>query len=90
MDNPTTLTDLQSEKALLERDAAALRQSLHKLRQAGREHTMPAHLWQAEFAGQHEQLVIVAGNIGELDRRILVLVEGEEGSDPKNAPRLRV
>jgi hypothetical protein len=35
----TTLTDLQSEKDLLERDAAALRQSLHELRQAGREHT---------------------------------------------------
>jgi hypothetical protein len=37
MDNPTALTDLQSEKALLERDAAALRKSLHELRQAGRE-----------------------------------------------------
>ena len=76
MDNPTTLTDLQSEKDLLEREAAALRQSLHKLRQADREHTMPAHVWQAEFARQHEKLVIVAGKIGGLDKRILALVEG--------------
>ena len=55
MDNPTALTDLQSEKDLLERDAAALRQSMHELRQAGREHTMPAHVWQLAFARQHEQ-----------------------------------
>ena len=40
MDNRTALTDLQSEKDLLEREAAALRQSLHELRQAGREHTL--------------------------------------------------
>ena len=40
MDNLTTLTDLQSEKDLLEREAAALRQSLHELRQAGRDHTL--------------------------------------------------
>jgi hypothetical protein len=88
--NPATLINLQSEKALLERDAAALRKSLHELRQAGREHTLPAHVWQAEFARQHEQLVIVAGKIGGLDNRILALVEGEEGSDPENAARLRV
>jgi hypothetical protein len=31
MDNRTALTDLQSEKDLLERDAATLRQSLHEL-----------------------------------------------------------
>jgi hypothetical protein len=40
MDNPTALAALQSEKDLLEREAAALRQSLHELRQAGREHTL--------------------------------------------------
>ena len=85
MDNLTTLTDLQSEKDLLEHDAAALRQSLHKLRQAGREHTMPTHLWQLAFARQHEQLVIVAGKIGALDKRILALVEGKEKSDPESA-----
>ena len=34
MDNRTALVDLQSEKDLLEREAAALRQSLHELRQA--------------------------------------------------------
>lgn len=82
MDNPTTLTNLQSEKDLLERDAAALRQSMHELRQAGREHTLPAHVWQAEFARQYEKLVIVAGKIGGLDKRIRALVEGEEESDP--------
>ena len=82
MDNRTALTDLQSEKDLLEREAAALRQSLHELRQAGREHTLPAHVWQAEFAGQHEKLVIVAGKIGALDKRILALVEGKKKSDP--------
>jgi hypothetical protein len=76
MDNPTALAALQSEKDLLEREAAALRQSLHKLRQAGREHTLPAHVWQAEFARQHEKLVIVASKIGALDKRILALVEG--------------
>ena len=76
-----TLTNLQSEKDLLEREAAVLRQSLHELRQAGREHTMPAHLWQLEFARQHEQLVIVAGKIGGLDKRILALVEGKEKSN---------
>jgi hypothetical protein len=85
-----TLTNLHSEKDLLEREAAALRQSLHELHQGGREHTLTAHVWQAEFARLHEKLVIVAGKIGELDKRILALVEGEEGSDPKNAPRLRV
>jgi hypothetical protein len=83
MDNPTRLTNLQSEKDLLERDAAALRQSLHELRQAGREHTLPAHVWQAEFARQHEKLVFVADKIGGLDKRILALVEGEEKSDPE-------
>jgi hypothetical protein len=76
MDNPTALTNLQSEKDLLERDATALRQSLHELHQAGREHTLTAHVWQTEFARQHEQLVIVAGKIGGLDKRILALVEG--------------
>ena len=81
MDNPITLTDLQSEKTLLERDAAALRKSLHELREAGREHTLPAHVWQAEFARQHEKLVFVAGKIGGLDKRILTLVEGKEKSD---------
>jgi hypothetical protein len=80
MDNPTTLTDLQSEKDLLEREAAALRQSLHELRQAGRDHTLTAHVWQAEFARQHEKLVTVASKIGGLDKRILALVEG---STPK-------
>jgi tRNA G37 N-methylase TrmD len=80
MDNPTALAALQSEKALLERDAAALRESLHKLHQAGREHELPAHVWQAEFARQHEKLVIVAGKIGGLDKRILALVEGKEKS----------
>jgi hypothetical protein len=85
MDNPTTLTNLQSERALLERDAAALRQSMHELRQAGREHTLPAYVWQAEFARRHEKLVIVAGKIGGLDKRIIALVEGEEKSDPENA-----
>ena len=49
---------------------------MHKLRQAGREHTLPAHVWQAEFARQHEKLVVVTGKIGGLDKRILVLVEG--------------
>ena len=73
----TTLTDLQSEKDLLERDAAALRQSLHELRQAGREHTLAAHVWQSEFARHHEKLEIVAGKIGALDKRILALVEGK-------------
>ena len=75
-DNPTTLANLQSEKALLEHDAAALRQSMHKLRQAGREHTLSAHVWQSEFARQHEKLVVVTGKIGGLDKRILALVEG--------------
>jgi hypothetical protein len=70
------LTDLQSEKALLERDAAALHQSLHELHQAGREHMLSANVWQAEFARQNEKLVIVAGKIGGLDKRILALVEG--------------
>ena len=81
MDTPTALTDLQSEKDLLEREAAALRQSLHELRQAGREHTLSAHVWQDEFARQHEQLVIVAGKIGAVDKRILALVEGK-GKQP--------
>jgi hypothetical protein len=76
MDNPTALTALQSEKDLLERDAASFRRSMRELRQAGREHTLTAHVWQAEFARQHEQLVIVAGKIGGLDKRILALVEG--------------
>ena len=85
MDNPTTLTNFQNEKDLLERDAEALRQSMHKLRQAGREHTLPAHIWQAEFACQHEKLVIVADKIGELDKRILALVEGEDDRrDPES------
>jgi hypothetical protein len=79
MDNPPALTALQSEKNLLERDAAALRQSLHEMHQAGREHTLPAHVWQAEFARQNEKLVFVAGKIGGLDRRILALVEGKDG-----------
>ena len=85
MKNQTTLTDLQSEKDLLERDAAALRQSLHEMHQAGREHTLPAHVWQAEFARQNEKLVFVAGKIGCLDRRILALVEGEDDRrDPES------
>ena len=72
-------------KSLLERDAAALRRSMHELRQAGREHTLTAHVWQAEFARQHEKLVIVAGKIGELDKRILALVEGEDDRlDPES------
>jgi hypothetical protein len=88
MDNPTTLTALQSEKDLLEREAAALRQSLHELRQAGREHTLTAHVWQAEFARQHEKLVIVASKIGGLDKRILALVEGKgEQRDPPASER---
>ena len=92
MDNLTTLTDLQSEKDLLEREAAALRQSLHELHQAAAstEHILPAHVWQSEFARQHEKLITVASKIGELDKRILALVEGEDGSVPENAPRLRV
>ena len=76
MNNQTTLADLQSEKDLLERDAAAFRQSLHELHQGGREHTLPAHVWQAEFARQHEKLVVVTGKIGGLDKRILAFVEG--------------
>ena len=85
MDNRTALAALQSEKDLLEREAAALRHSLHELRQAGREHTLAAHVWQAEFARQHEQLVIVASKIGGLDKRILALVEGSHDKrDPKN------
>jgi hypothetical protein len=87
MDNPTALTDLQSEKALLERDAAALRQSLHKLRQAGCEHTLTAHIWQAEFTRQHEKLVFVAGKIGGLDKPILALVEGEDDKAIRGARR---
>jgi hypothetical protein len=90
MNNPTTLANLRSEKDLLERDAKALRESMHELHQAGREHTLPAHVWQAEFARQHEKLVFVAGKIGGLDTRILALVEGEEESDPESASRLRV
>ena len=35
MGNPTTLTNLQGEKELLERDAEALRQSMDELRRAG-------------------------------------------------------
>ena len=77
MDSPTALTALQSEKDLLEREAAALRQSLHELRQAGRDHTLSAHVWQSEFARQHEKLVIAASKIGGLDKRILALVEGQ-------------
>jgi hypothetical protein len=85
MDNPATLIDLQSEKDLLEREAAALRQSLHVLRQAGREHTLTAHVWQAEFARQHEKLVLVASKIGGLDKRILALVEGKDDKrDPES------
>ena len=80
MDNRTILTDLQSEKDRLERQAAALRQSLHELRQAGRGHTLSAHVWQSEFARQHEKLAIVASKIGGLDKRILAL---DEGSTPK-------
>jgi hypothetical protein len=71
MDNPTTLTDLQSEKDLLERDAAALRRSLREVHEAGREHTLTAHVWQSEFARQHEKLVFVAGKIGGLDNAFL-------------------
>jgi hypothetical protein len=48
MGNPTALTALQSEKDLLEREAAALRQSLRELRQAGRGHALPAHVWQSD------------------------------------------
>jgi hypothetical protein len=44
--------------------------------QAGREHALSAHVWQSEFARQHEQLVTVASKIGGLDKRILALVEG--------------
>ena len=85
MDSPSSLRNLQSEKDLLERDAEALRQSLHKLRQAGRQHTRTAHVWQAEFARQHEKLVIVAAKIGGLDKRILALVEGEDDRrDPES------
>ena len=87
MDNPTTLTNLQCEKGLLERDAAVLRRSMHELRQAGREHTLTAHVWQAEFARQHGQLVIVADKIGGLDKRILALVEGEDDSAIRRARR---
>jgi hypothetical protein len=76
MDKPIALANLQSEKDLLECEASALRQSLHELRQAGREHALPAHVWQSEFARQHEQLVLVASKIGGLDKRILALVEG--------------
>jgi hypothetical protein len=90
MNSPTTLTNLRSEKDLLERDAEALRESMHELRKAGREHTLPAYVWQAEFARQHEKLVFVAGKIGGLDKRILALVEGEEESDQESASRLRV
>ena len=61
---------------------------MHKLRQAGREHALPAHIWQAEFARQHEKLVFVAGKIGGLDKRILALVEGEKKSDLESASRL--
>jgi hypothetical protein len=90
MDNQATLTDLQSEKDLLERDAAALRRSLREVHQAGREHTLTAHVWQAEFARQHEKLVIVASKIGGLDKRILALVEGEDDRrDLENATRLK-
>ena len=81
MDNRTALTALQSKKDLLEREAAALRQSLHELHQAGREHTLSADVWQAEFARQHEQLVLVASKIGAVDKRILALVEGK-GKQP--------
>jgi hypothetical protein len=77
VDNPATLIDLQSEKDLLERDAATLRRSLREVHQAGREHMLPAHVWQSEFARQHEKLVIVAGKIGAVDKRILALVEGK-------------
>jgi hypothetical protein len=65
--------------------AAALRHSLRELHQAGREHTLTAHVWQAQFARQHEKLVIVAGKIGGLDKRILELVEGKEKSEPESA-----
>jgi hypothetical protein len=85
MNDPTTLTALQSEKDLLERDAAVLRQSLHKLRQAGREHTLTAHVWQSEFARQNEKLISVSGKIGGVDKHILALVEGEDDRrDPKS------
>jgi hypothetical protein len=87
MDNQTTLTDLQSKKDLLERDAVALRKSLHELRQAGREHTLTAHVWQSEFARQNEKLVLVAGKIGGLDKRILALVEGEDDNAIRGARR---
>jgi hypothetical protein len=53
MDNPTTLTDLQSEKDLLERLSVRPRRYANRhtnLRQAGREHALTAHVWQAEFA----------------------------------------
>jgi hypothetical protein len=65
MDNPTTLTDLQSEKDLLEREAAALRQSLHDLHQAGREHTLTAHVWQTRVCARARE----TGNRGEQGRR---------------------
>jgi hypothetical protein len=85
MDNRTALTAIQSEKDLLEREAAALRQSLRELRQAGREHTLSAHVWQTEFARQHEKPVIVADKIGSLDKRILALVEGKDDTgDPES------
>ena len=85
MGSPTALTALQSEKDLLEREAAALRHSLRELHQAGREHTLTAHVWQSEFARQHEKVVIVASKIGALDKRILALVEGKGKSDPERA-----
>jgi hypothetical protein len=39
-----------------------------------------------EFAREHEKLVIVASKVGELDKRILALVEGkgEQGDPPAN------
>ena len=46
---------------------------------------LPAHIWRAEFARQHEKLVFVAGKIGGLDKRILALVEGKEKSDQESA-----
>ena len=90
MDNRTTLTDLQGEKALLERGAATLRQSLHELHRAGPEHTLTAHVWQSEFARQHEKLIIFAGKIGGLAKRILALVEGEGMSRRGNHTKRKI
>jgi hypothetical protein len=78
-EEPLTLGELQTAKAVLEVKAAALRQVLHRF---GAERPEG---WQARFASGQDQLITVAGRIGGLNRRICALVESEPEVEEEGA-----